>query len=77
MVELDVPLAITARHAKHVALVRPGDWVVADQDGVVVIPYAQAAEVVSQAERGREADEKIRAELLRGRPVGETTKLYR
>jgi regulator of RNase E activity RraA len=39
--------------------VEPGDIVVADQDGVVVVPAARAAEVFERALRLREAEQRI------------------
>jgi 4-hydroxy-4-methyl-2-oxoglutarate aldolase len=54
-------------------VVQPGDLVAGDFDGVVVIPQAQAAEVIAAGER-REAEE---AAILRRLEAGETTlKVY-
>src|ERR1700733_12558716 len=42
------------------ALVRPGDVIVADVDGVVVVPYAEAAEVAKLSDQRRIKEEKSR-----------------
>jgi 4-hydroxy-4-methyl-2-oxoglutarate aldolase len=50
-------------------LVRPGDWVVGDGDGVVVLPQERAGEIV-EAARAREAKEEgLRAGARRGEPL--------
>jgi 3-hexulose-6-phosphate synthase/6-phospho-3-hexuloisomerase len=46
---------------------RPGDWVVADDDGVMVIPRAKAVEVANRAMYCLEAENRIRAEIHDGR----------
>jgi regulator of RNase E activity RraA len=46
--------------------VRPGDLVVADRDGVVIVPVERAEEVVAAAERLNEIEGQIRAALLAG-----------
>ncbi|MEU3911460.1 4-carboxy-4-hydroxy-2-oxoadipate aldolase/oxaloacetate decarboxylase [Streptomyces sp. NPDC029721] len=51
------------------ALVRPGDVVVADRDGVVVVPRERAAEVAEAAAR-REAGEESRRERFRAGELG-------
>ncbi|MEU5398065.1 4-carboxy-4-hydroxy-2-oxoadipate aldolase/oxaloacetate decarboxylase [Streptomyces sp. NPDC005963] len=51
------------------ALVRPGDVVVADRDGVVVVPRERAAEV-AEASAGREANEESKRVRFRGGELG-------
>lgn len=46
--------------------VEPGDWVLGDRDGVVVIPEAIVAEVLDRADRISAAEERIRAGLAAG-----------
>ncbi|MEU6760108.1 4-carboxy-4-hydroxy-2-oxoadipate aldolase/oxaloacetate decarboxylase [Streptomyces sp. NPDC046685] len=48
------------------ALVRPGDVVVADRDGVVVVPRERAAEVAAAAARREAAEEGKRARFREG-----------
>ncbi|MDF1699982.1 MAG: orotidine 5'-phosphate decarboxylase [Planctomycetota bacterium] len=42
---------------------RPGDWIVADGDGIVVVPKARAIEVANRAMYCLEAENRIRAEI--------------
>jgi len=49
--------------------VRPGDWIVADADGVMVVPQAKAVEIANRAMYCLEAENRIRAEIRGG---GET-----
>jgi 3-hexulose-6-phosphate synthase/6-phospho-3-hexuloisomerase len=46
---------------------RPGDWVVADEDGAVVIPRAKAVEVANRAMYCLEAENRIRHEIRDGK----------
>lgn len=59
------------------AVVRPGDIVVADLDGVVVVPPEMAEEVMQRAGSAREADENVRADLLKGAGVAESMLKHR
>jgi 4-hydroxy-4-methyl-2-oxoglutarate aldolase len=51
------------------ALVHPGDVIIADQDGVVVVPREHAAEVAKLAQQ-RQAKEERTRERLRARELG-------
>jgi 3-hexulose-6-phosphate synthase/6-phospho-3-hexuloisomerase len=43
---------------------RPGDWVVGDDDGVIVVPRAKAVEVANRAMYCLENENRLRAEIL-------------
>lgn len=59
-VEINVPIRIGDVH------IRPGDWVVGDANGVVVIPQDLAGEVLLEAEKVMETERKIWEELRAG-----------
>jgi 3-hexulose-6-phosphate synthase/6-phospho-3-hexuloisomerase len=46
--------------------VRPGDWVVGDMNGVVVIPQERAYEIARRAREVQKTEERIREEISRG-----------
>jgi 4-hydroxy-4-methyl-2-oxoglutarate aldolase len=48
------------------ALVHPGDVIVADDDGVVVVPREKAADVLAKSKAREEKEEKTRARLSAG-----------
>ena len=45
---------------------QPGDWIVADDDGVMVVPQAKAVEIANRAMYCLEAENRIRAEINDG-----------
>ncbi|HVN65209.1 MAG TPA: bifunctional hexulose-6-phosphate synthase/ribonuclease regulator [Methanomicrobiales archaeon] len=47
-------------------VVRPGDWVVGDENGVVVIPGERVYEVARRAREVQKGEERIREEISRG-----------
>lgn len=49
--------------------VKPGDWIVADEDGVVCVPREILGRVCAMAERGRREDEKCREDIIDGKGV--------
>jgi regulator of RNase E activity RraA len=55
----------------------PGDLVIGDQDGVVVVPAARAAEVFAKALATREAEEKILQLVLAGESLADARRLHR
>lgn len=79
---LGVPLTIRPAppHAEPpfpACTVHPGDWVVADLDGVVVVAPDMVDDVLARAGPAREADEKVRADLLQGKGVAESMLKHR
>lgn len=57
--------------------IEPGDWIVADLDGVVVVPSHQMEKVKELCRKGRAVDELCKADIKAGRGVAETFKKYR
>src|SRR5713226_2817500 len=56
--------------------VNPGDLVLADHDGIVVLPLHAAGEVLRLAEEKVSGENKVREELARGRGLWETFRAY-
>jgi 3-hexulose-6-phosphate synthase/6-phospho-3-hexuloisomerase len=46
--------------------VRPGDWIIGDESGVVVVPAERAYEIARRALEVRKTEERIREEIHRG-----------
>jgi regulator of RNase E activity RraA len=57
--------------------VQPGDFVIGDADGVVVIPPGRAAEVLEIADGIAAAEDRIRAEIESGSRLDEARKRHR
>ncbi|HSW43246.1 MAG TPA: RraA family protein [Patescibacteria group bacterium] len=64
-IEINVPIQCAGQ------LVNPGDLVLADEIGVVVIPQARAGEVLQAAKAQAEKEELTRQKIREGRTVGE------
>jgi regulator of RNase E activity RraA len=56
--------------------IRPGDLVLGDHDGVVVIPASLGAEVIGLAEEKIAGENVVRAKLAEGMPVSEAFRTY-
>ncbi|KAK4556053.1 hypothetical protein LTR86_006749 [Recurvomyces mirabilis] len=59
------------------ATINPGDILVGDINGVVVIPRSMAEKVLELIPSQVEADEKVAADIRKGRPVQEAQKEHR
>ncbi|KAI0665948.1 RraA-like protein [Trametes maxima] len=57
--------------------VTPGDWMVADEDGVVCVPAKFAEETIALAAKGREVDERCMEDIKAGNGVQVTFKKHR
>lgn len=57
--------------------VNPGDWILADDDGVVVIPQGHAVEITNRAMDVLEKENRIREEIQRGSTLSKVTELLK
>jgi regulator of RNase E activity RraA len=74
---VNVPLEITSGSDFPPVVVNPGDYVVADEDGVVCVPIDLVQEVVDLATEGREVDSKCMVDIRAGKGVQQTFKTHR
>ena len=56
-------------------LVRPGDWLIGDESGVVVIPRERAYEIARRALEIRKNEERLREEIRRGSTLSRVLEL--
>lgn len=68
---------VSTEEAFPAVTVHPGDFVLADEDGVVVVPQKDTEEVIQRCKRNREVDARCMADLKQGRSVAETFKEHR
>jgi 4-hydroxy-4-methyl-2-oxoglutarate aldolase len=71
----DVPVSLRGATNDRVE-VRPGDFILADDDGVIVIPAALVEQVVDRAEALGEREQAIRAELRAGLTLTRALQTY-
>lgn len=57
--------------------VRPGDWIIGDESGVVVVPQERAYEIARRALEVRKNEERIREEINRGSTLSEVAELIK
>lgn len=69
--EIGVPVNISGLR------VFPGDWIVGDDDGVMVIPQKDAVEFTNRAMDVLERENRIRKEIKEGGTLGEVTELLK
>jgi 3-hexulose-6-phosphate synthase / 6-phospho-3-hexuloisomerase len=69
--EINVPITIGGE------TVHPGDWVVGDDDGVIVLPAAQAVELANRAMDVLEKENRLRTEIEGGKTLSEVAYLQK
>ncbi len=69
--EINVPVLIAGQ------TVEPGDWVVGDDDGVIVLPRAQAVELANRAMDVLEKENRLRGEIDAGKTLAEVAYLQK
>lgn len=69
--EINVPIKIEG------LLIRPGDWIIGDEDGVVVVPQEKAVDVANRALDVMEKENRLRKEILEGKTLSEVAYLKR
>jgi len=57
--------------------VRPGDWIIGDESGVVAVPQERAYEIARRALEVRKNEERIREEIRRGSTLSEVAELIK
>ena len=57
--------------------IRPGDWIIGDESGVVVVPQERAYEIARRALEVRKNEERIREEIRRGNTLSEVAELIK
>ncbi|MFA6001390.1 MAG: 3-hexulose-6-phosphate synthase [Thermoleophilia bacterium] len=69
--EINIPLLISK------VSIQPGDWLVGDDDGVVVLPKARAAEIANRAADVLERENRLRREILDGSTLSQVAYLQK
>ena len=57
--------------------VKPGDWIIGDDNGVVVVPKERAYEMARRAKEVWKTEERIREEIKRGKTLSQVLDLYK
>ena len=69
--EINVPVNVAGQE------IQPGDWVVGDDDGVIVLPRAQAVELANRAMDVLEKENRLRGEIDAGKTLAEVAYLQK
>ena len=69
--EINIPVRIGNQ------IVNPGDWIVGDSDGVVVIPKDKVVEIANRSMDVFEKENRIRKEIKEGRTLSDITEILK
>lgn len=67
---INVPIQFTSETQLRPLIIRPGDYILADADGVVAVPPEKAEECLTLVEERARIDEQTLAALNAGEPMG-------
>jgi 3-hexulose-6-phosphate synthase/6-phospho-3-hexuloisomerase len=67
--EINIPIKISG------VRIHPGDWAVGDDDGVIILPKARAAELANRAMDVLEKENRLRGEIQRGSTLSQVAYL--
>jgi len=67
--EIRIPIKVSG------VIVNPRDWIVGDEDGVVVVPQDKAVEIANRAQDILEKENRMRAEIREGSSLGKVANL--
>jgi len=56
--------------------VRPGDWIIRDDNGVIIVPKERAGEIVRRVKEVWKAEERVREVIKRGKTLSQVLDLY-
>ena len=76
---INVPIAIGDKSQESFppVTIQPGDWMVADEDGIVCVPRAMLDNVIKMAQNGREVDARCMEDIKAGLGVQASFKKHR
>jgi regulator of RNase E activity RraA len=75
---VNVPLVITGDLGDELAVhVQPGDWIIADEDGVVCVPKTLEGSVAELAAKGKQIDALCLEDIKAGKGVQASFKKHR
>jgi 3-hexulose-6-phosphate synthase/6-phospho-3-hexuloisomerase len=69
--EIGIPITICGHR------ISPGDWIIADEDGVVAVPAQRAVEVANRAQDVLEYENRVRREIRDGSTLAQVAQLLR
>ncbi|MFQ6062950.1 MAG: bifunctional hexulose-6-phosphate synthase/ribonuclease regulator, partial [Methanosarcinales archaeon] len=57
--------------------VKPGDYIIGDENGVIVVPKERSYEIARRALEVEKNERRLREEIKRGRTLSEIVELYK